>query len=498
VKEDWLPAEHGTDNVDLRGRVARGATWTILDNWGRQLVGLIVFVVIARLLTPVDFGLVALAIVFIAFAQLFVDQGLGDAIVQRRQLSRSQIDTAFWVSIGMGVALTLAGVVLAIPIAAVFGEPDLQPILQVLSLAFLITALQSVQLALLKRELAFRSLALRSLLAVSGGGVVGVFMALEGYGAWALVGQQLAQGSLSVLTLWGVSPWRPGLRFSVRDFREMFGFGVNVVGSDLLTWVSRNTDNLLIGAMLGPTPLGIYAVAYRILDAISVLLVGIARKVAFPGLSRLQQDPDRTKRAYLRMNRVAGLLILAGFLALAVTAADLIELVFGARWQAAGPVAAVLFLIGPVLALQAFSGALLYATGHPEVVFRFRLITTVTNVLGFAVAVSFGILAVAAAFVLRGYLLLPLNLAWVRRYAGVPAGEYLTAMRGPLLSALAMALAMLAVKLALAEQLSAVLLLAAQATVGVIVLPAALWLFDRPLMGEVIGVVRQGLSARGN
>lgn len=493
--DEWLPAEHGTDNVDLRRRVARGVSWTLIDNWGRQVLGLVVFVIVARLLEPEDFGLVALAAVFVAFAQVFVDQGLGDALVQRRQLTRSHIDTAFWVAVVSGALLTVAGVLLAGPTSSLLGQPALQPILQVLSITFLLTAFSSVQMALLKRELAFRSLALRTLFAVAGGGVVGILMAFAGYGAWALVGQQLAQGTLSVVALWTVSPWRPGRQVSRAHFGELFSFGANVVGSDLLTWASRNIDNLLIGAFRGATELGIYAVAYRILAAIGGLLVGMAKRVAFPSFSRLQHDPQRMARAYIRVNRTAGAIIVPGFIGLALVATELTPVVFGTRWADSGPVAAVLFLVGPVLAMQTFSGSLLNAAGHPEVVLRFRLITTVANVVGFVIAVPFGITAVAAAYVIRGYVLLPLYLAWVRRYGRVPIRRYLAALRGLFLATGGMAIAVVAAKLLLAEPLAShrAWLLATEVGVGLVAFWPLIWLLDRPLLGEVIGVARQAL-----
>src|SRR5688500_9112482 len=174
----WEPSDHGAATGGLQGRVARGLTWTFIDTWGSQLLGLFIFVLLARLLTEIDFGLVTLAAVFVAFAQLLVDQGLGDAIVQRPQLTRRQLDTAFWASMVTGLLITVAAVVLAIPISILLGERRLEPIIQVLSIIFVLTALSSIQTGLLRREMAFRSLALRRLVAVALSGVVGVGMAL--------------------------------------------------------------------------------------------------------------------------------------------------------------------------------------------------------------------------------------------------------------------------------------------------------------------------------
>ncbi|MEO6350240.1 MAG: lipopolysaccharide biosynthesis protein, partial [Candidatus Limnocylindrales bacterium] len=346
MSEQWLPSEHGTEKGALQKRVARGLTWTLIDTWGTQILGLVIFAILANRLLPDQFGLVALATVFVALAQLLVDQGLGDALIQRPTVSRSQIDTAFWVAVLTGVLLTALGVIFAGTIATLVSQPQLEPILQALSLTFVFAALSSIQMALLRREMRFKSLAIRKLSAVAGGGVVGVGMAFADYGAWSLVGQQITNALISVVMLWAVSPWRPGLNVSRSDFRSLFSFGINVVGGDLLNFLSRNVDNLLIGTYLGLVPLGFYAVGYRILDTTQQLLVNFARRLAFPVFARLQSDVDRLRRAYKRVTSAISVVILPGYVGLALVAQEAIVVIFGPQWAASGPVAAVLFLIG--------------------------------------------------------------------------------------------------------------------------------------------------------
>jgi O-antigen/teichoic acid export membrane protein len=492
VSDAWEP--FGSEGVEpgLRRQVARGLTWTVVDTWGRQVINLAVYAVLARLLVPADFGVVALAAVFVALAQTLVDQGLGDALIQRREITRSHADTAFWVAVATGVTLTVAVVVLAGPIADLLNTPELQPILTALSASFVLAALSSIQIALLRRELAFRALAIRALLASLGGGAVGVALALLGYGAWALVGQLLASAAISVVALWGLTPWRPRFSASMQSFRELFPFGIRVVGADTLTFLSRNADSFLIGAVLGPTSLGFYAIGHRLLEVTQVLLVNVARKVTFPAFSRLQEDPPRMRRSYLSVTRISSALILPGYIAMAAVAPELVEVVFGGGWGPSAAVASVLFLIGPVLSVQAFSGSFLNAAGHPEVVLRFRLITTVANVIGFALAVPFGIVAVAAAFVIRGYLLLPLNLFWMRRYGGVAIGAFLAQVRGPAVATAFMVAAILAAKLA-SGGLTPPVLLAIEATAGAVAFVAALWVFDRRSLEELAALASQAL-----
>jgi O-antigen/teichoic acid export membrane protein len=302
--------------------------------------------------------------------------------------------------------------------------------------------------------------------------------------------------AVSVVALWRLTPWRPRFHFAIREFRELFPFGLNIIGSDLLTFLSRNVDNLLIGAVLGTSPLGFYAVGYRLLEVTQVLLVNVARKITFPAFSRLQHDRERMVRAYLRVARISSAVILPGYIGMALVAHEIVPIVFGGRWERSADVAAVLFLIGPVLAVQAFSGSYLNAVGRPDVTLRFRLVTTVTNVIGFALAVPFGIVAVAAAFVVRGYLLLPLNLRWMRVHGGVPVRGFLAELRGPCVATLAMAAAVVGTRLAVGQALVGAALLGVEVAVGGATFVAGLWLADRRTFAELVGVGGQALRRR--
>jgi PST family polysaccharide transporter len=337
---------------------------------------------------------------------------------------------------------------------------------------------------------------MRAIVATIGGGLAGIGLAAAGFGVWALVAQQLAAAVLSVVLLWRISPWRPRLSFSGPDFRDLFGFGINVVGSDFLSFLSRNLDNLLIGAVLGTVPLGLYAVGYRILAVSQTLLLNVARRITFPAFARLQHDPERLVRAYFRVTRTGAAIILPGYVALALVAPEMTVVLFGERWAEAGLVAATLFLIGPVLSVQAFSNSLLNAAGHPEVVLRFRLLTTLLNVIGFAVAVWFGIIAVAAAFVVRGYLLLPLNLRWMRSYGGVPIRPYLEQLVPAATITVVMAAALLATKLLVVGRLPDPALLVLEILAGAAGAAATLLLVHRAFLRELVGVARDVVSRR--
>ena len=497
-KQNWSPAEHGTSEKALQRRVARGLTWMLVDSWGSQLLSLVFFVILARQLSEADFGLAALAIVFIHFAHLLVDQGLGDVLVQRPAISRRQIDTVFWASVAGSLVLTAAALALAGPTARVLGQPQLEPVLQVLSVTFVFAAVTHVQMAMLRREMRFRELAVRRLLATLGAGLLGIILAFAGAGVWALVAQQTASVVISAVVLWTVSPWRPQRQFSVSDYRELIPFGRHLMGGEMLHFASRNVDNLLIGTFLGTVALGLYSVAYKVLDTGTQLMINAAHKLALPAFSRLQLQRERLSRAYVRVTRALALVTLPGYVGLALVSYEAIVIVFGERWAPAAAPAALLFLAGPVLAVQLLSGSLLNAVGRPDVTFRIRLITTLVNVAGFLIAVIvFGdITAVAAAYTIRAYALLPLILYWLRRYAAVPWSAHLSELRTPLVATAVMAVAVLAVKLALMESVPLFVLLAVEVAVGLAVYAVVVLALDRPLVAEVRAFMASALPGQ--
>ncbi len=498
-RQDWLPADHGTTEQALQGRVARGLTWMLIDSWGAQLLSLIFFVMLARLLSEADFGLVALAIVFIHLAWLLVDQGLGDALVQRASLTRRQIDTCFWASVGGAVVLTLLSLVLAGPLSRMLGQPGLEPVIQVLSATFIFTAVTHVQMAIVRREMRFRDLAVRRLTATLGAGIVGIMLAFAGAGVWSLVVQQIVGVAVSATVLWTVSPWRPGWQFSMADYRELLPFGRHLLGSELLHYASRNVDNLLIGGFMGTVALGLYSVAYKLLDTGTQLMINATHKLAFPVFSRLQMQRERLTRAYVRVTKILALVTLPGYVGLALVATEAVIVIFGERWAPAAQPAALLFLAGPVLAVQLLSGSLLNAVGHPEVTFRIRLITTLVNILGFLVAVIVfrDITAVAAAYTIRAYALLPLILHWLKRYAAVPWSAHLSELRTPFVATAVMAGAVIAAKLALTGAVGLPVLLAVEVLVGISVYAGTVLLIDRALVAEVRAFLASAVPGGG-
>ena len=486
------------DSYDPRGSLGqaavRGLAWTMLRSVSSRVVGSVVFIVLARLLDPKAFGTIALASVFVVLMSLLVESGFGEAVIQRKELTPSDLDTAFWANNATGVGLALLMTACAGLLSALFDQPELAPVLRVLSLAFVFAALSSVPQALLKRELAFQKLALRGLVATLAGGVVGVAMAFAGFGVWSLVGQLLANAVVGTAALWLACSWRPGRGVSRSSFGELFRFGANILGERIALFASRRSDDFLIGVVLGPVALGLYTAAYRILLLMTEVIIWTVEGVAFPLFSRLHGDAERTRRAFYTVTQTCFAVATPAFLTLAVLAPELTRVAFGPRWTGAIPVMQVLALVGIPHAMTYFNKAVVNAAGRPNLSLRVAILTGVVNVVGFVLVVRWGILAVAASYVVCGYLLAPVSVWSVTRVLDIEMKRYLRLFVAPLTSGLLMVLLLMVAKAALPDHLTGVALLAALLLLAVTVYLVLLTLTGRRLVMSVLSHGRRLLA----
>ncbi|MGH3136355.1 MAG: lipopolysaccharide biosynthesis protein [Gaiellaceae bacterium] len=471
--------------------------WVATGAWVRQLEIVVVIAVLARLLEPVDFGIVAFAALFVGFTNVIAEEGLVDALVQRKELERAHLDAAFWTALGFALAMTVVLAALSVPIASLLGADELAPILVALALAIPIASSSLVQRALLTRELQFRSLTLRSLSAITVGGICGVTAAFSGLGAWSLVIQNLAGAVTGTLVLWRVTDFRPRFTFSYRHCRELLGFGSNVVGYRLLIYFTRHADELLIGAFLGPAALGLYAVGYRMLRMLVQVTSSLIDRVSFPLYSRLQDKPARLKNAFYKSTSFAALIAFPVFLGAAVLAPQVVDVLFGPKWADSVPVMQLLAFFGLVQVLTYLNGTTIKALGKPGWLVVIVGITAALKVLAFLVAVQFGLVAVAFAAVCVGYAVAPLYYFGVRRLVDIGIADYWRSLRVPLAGAILAAGTMLGLRYALVDARALVILGVAGAA-GAAVYYAAVRLLAPPLAAEVRDLVGRGLPSRGS
>lgn len=470
----------------LRSSFQVGVVWAALQRWGQGAISFIVFLVLARLLEPADFGVVALAGVLITFLRVFIDQGFSTAIMQRPgELEPRYLDTAFWFTMAIGGLLALALVAASGLVATVFGEPRLAPIAAWMALLFVFIGLSVVQEALLRRQFAFKKLAVRQLIGVSAGGLVGLTMAFSGYGVWSLVARYLVESIVTTAMLWWVSGWRPGFTLSLRHLRELTGFGAPILGANFLLALERQVDQLLIGYLFNAQVLGVYTVARTLLWNIAELVNGVALQVGLPTFARMQTDPDRARAALYKITRAAGLILCPVLAGVAVLAPEVVIVLFGTGWDGAAPVIRVLAFLILLQCLMAWPVVVMTAFGRPGWRLGVTALNGVSNAAAVALAAPFGLIAVALAVTLRGYLVMPPVLAvLMRRLVDLEVMGYLRQLAVPVLATLVMAAGVWTARHLLPE-VAPLVLLAAGGALGGVLYAGALAVLDPGLVRQL-------------
>lgn len=424
--------------MSLKAKALRGVLWNLVEVVGTQGTAFLVFVLLARLLVPASFGLVALAGSVIMVLTIFVEAGFSTAIVRADEVTDTKLNTAFWIGVGVALLLVLGLSLSSGWVASLYGTPELAPVLRALAWIMVFGSLSAVHTALLVRRLDFRAKALRRLVAVVAGGIAGITLALLDFGVWALVGKQAVEGLVDCLVVWRTSPWRPGREMTRKDARELFSFGRNMVGSSLVTFLNRSADDMIIGVFLGPVALGYYAVAYRANVAVTEVALRATSRTAVPVFAKLQAEPERLREAYYSALEFAALVACPVFLGLSATAPEVCLTMFGSEWEPSVRPMQLLGLAGLGAAINLYLGPMLIAVGKPTVYFRFSLAQGVINVVAFLVAVRWGITGVAWAFVARSLVTLPVVLWLMRRAIGTDTRRMLGLVSPPTFASLAM------------------------------------------------------------
>lgn len=419
---------------------ARSVGWVVVDKWGSRIVTLVTIAVLGRMLAPEDFGVVALASMFMTFAGIFVDQGFGKALIQRQDLRPEHIDTAFGAAVGVAIVLTASTMLAAPWIAAGVSEPTLAPVLQWLAIGLVIDALAGAHYALLERAFKFKSLAIRRLTSSLAGAVVGIGCAIAGYGVWSLVAQTLVSSVVGLIALWLASDWRPRGLPKIKALRELWPVGFGVLGIELLGFFGAHTDRMVVAAFLGAQALGWYFMAMRIVGIMVEIFASIFSAVSLPMFSRLQDDHARLREWLYRLTGASSAAALPCFALAAALAPVLLPFVLGEQWTASVPIFQILALLGTINAVAYFDRNVLLATGRAKDALLLTLGQSILGVVLILIAAPYGVLAVAAAVVARQYLYWPIRLALLRRAVGIVPRQYLAQWARPLLASLLMAI----------------------------------------------------------
>lgn len=480
----------------LREKTLNGLKWNGAGHVARQALQFAISVVVARALSPQEFGLMGMIGVFSGLAGLFVGLGLGMALVQRETLEDRHLSTIFWVNLACGAALT-AGFAAASPaIARFYGEPLLRNLTLAVAFNFIIGSFSIVQRSMLIRNMDFRALFIIETTAAVCAGAAAVGGALAGWGTWSLVAQSLVLTTASAIMLWRLSAWRPSWSVDAAALRELWGYSSNFMGFSLLTFSDRNLDNLLIGKFIGPSALGVYARAYGLMLLPLDQVTPILTRVMFPVLSVLQRDREGVKRIYLRATRAIALVSFPMMLGLMAAARPLILTLYGEKWRGAIPLVEILCLTGLSQSLGTTVRWIYNSQGRTDLQFRWGICAFFVRSLSFVVGLNWGVLGVTVAYAASDLVLFYPSWAIPGRLIGLSVGEAVGNVAKTFFCAATMAAAVWALGLLLPPQWPNWALLAAQVPSGVIVYLALIHCLQVEAYLELRALAAEQLKSR--
>jgi O-antigen/teichoic acid export membrane protein len=383
----------------LGKRAAAGFLWLAAQKWAVRVSGFATLVVLTHQISPHDFGVVAAAMTVIPIVYLLADLGFSTYLLQTDDIEQEILSTAFWTSVVAAVVLS-AGLWLLSPLlAAAFQITELAEVLRVLIFAVVPTVLAGVPLAMLRRQMAFRTVAMQSLVAALLGQVVAVALALHGGGVWALVTQLIVMQSVITILAWWRVAWVPSLRLSPPRLREMAVFGVSVSTVDVVATVRMAAEGWIVTMALGPSGLGLLNVAQRLVIVAQDLVAASMVPVSTIVFARVREAADRLRTTYLKGLGVTYAVVSLVMILLVVTAPELIPLLFGPEWTASVRPAQALAVAGIIVLGAMLDHGLFYGLGRPSTWLCYAVVVDVATVATTAVAVQWGLVGVAVGFV---------------------------------------------------------------------------------------------------
>lgn len=431
--------EDAVDLASLKRKSVRGGTVTLISRLASVAIHLASTVILARVLSPDDYGAIAMVLALTAIAGLFRDLGLSAAAIQKGVLTHAQMSTLFWLNVAAGAALTSLVAASAPLIALFYGKPELAPLTRLLSLSFLISSFGTQHGALLQREMRFGRKAVPSIAGALAALGISVFLAFRGHGYWALAWGTFAGDITATTLLFLVSPFRPGLPVKGCGVRSMLRFGAHITAFDFLNYFHRNLDNILVGRFWGTDALGLYNRAYRLLMFPITHLRDPINAVAFPAMSRLQNQPDEF-RTYFK--RVASLLACTSMpltALLFVSAQPVIELAMGPRWLGVVPIFSTLAVVAFIQPVALLQGLVAMSAGKGRDYLLLGIVHASSSSAGFIAGLPWGPTGVAWGYAVSTYAVLYPGLKIGFRRTSVRMGDFFYSIIRPLIASVAAA-----------------------------------------------------------
>ncbi len=367
-----------------------GVIWSFFNQGGSQILNLLVTFILARLITPAEFGLIGMIAVFTGFAKIFVDFGFSNALIQKSKINQQDINTVFSFNLITGALLSILFFVFAFLIADFYEEPLLEKITQIYAPIFFISAIGGVNQALMVKSLDFKLNTVISLITVIISSITAIIMGLYGFGVWSILTKMILEQLLITLFVMIYYPVNQRPVFNLSSFKSLSKNGFNMAGDSIINYWSRNADNLIIGKYLGDGPLGIYTKSYGIMMLPLRNLSRVIGKVMFPSFSILQNDISQIRSIYLKATSVIAYITFPIMIGLSILAKPFVLIAFGPNWTAMIPIITILSGIGALQSVFTLNGVIFNSLGKPEISLRITIIRIIVNIAAFIIGVSMG------------------------------------------------------------------------------------------------------------
>lgn len=478
--------------MSLKQKTASGVLWTGVAKLSMQLFLMANMLILARLLSKEDFGIVGIAAIVTVAVSMVNDYGLGTAVIQRKNNTLAELSSLFWGGIIFGVLLALATILVSFPASWFFKEPIVRAVLCVQSIGFIIGSFGVIQKSLLSKNMQFKKLAILEMIAVFASSILSIVLALLGYGVWSLVFGILVREILIALLVWVSSRWKPILHFSWVEFKSYLGYSSTVLSNNAALYLNTNADVTIIGRVLGIELLGVYTFALYIVKLPVTRLSGIVSKVVFPAFSLVQHDLEKFKHAYLRSMTLISFFTFFILTDLAIFANEFVTLVLPDKWL---PIVVPLQILVPMAMLKSIGtirGSVFMALGRPDIGLKWNIAYFFPLVIAVLLGTKNGLVGVTLAFSILYIATFPIIQRITNKLVSIRALEYICAFKatGPATVIMVVAGFFFMQIIKLFPSLPDYFVLISGTILLAIVYFIIVYLIDWDLMVEIFGLVR--------
>lgn len=396
---------------DQKPSIISGAIWSVLDNTVSQVITFIIFIILAKLLTPSIYGMLSVSLLVTQFFRNVIFDSIATSIVRMKSPTPVDYNSAFFLCFSLSVPAFLIVFLFAPVIETYMKVPELANVIRGTGIIIVVSGLSRTHEAWLTHNMMFRPLAIRSICSISIGGAVGVVLACKGYAVTSLVVQQVVTSLISLIVLWMTTPWKPKMKISKDSIRESVGFSKHVALSNITNFANQNSDVFFITYFLGTAGAGVYSAGKRIVNTLNTVLSSALMRVSLPAFTRYKNDLNEFGKKYLQATYFTVLVTAPAFVGLSALSHDITFLLLGQKWMPSVPIMQIVSAVGFVTSIGYYNHSVMFARDKPEWQARLTLLYAISNVLAFYIFVRYGLIATALVFSIRTILLYPVS-AW--------------------------------------------------------------------------------------